>query len=104
MTNPTALERLSKIETLWRSGNNTHKHSFDGFIADKKDVDWLISELKLAWEREQIACEALEKYSEPDHVLSGSDYQMYATSSSRHAYDDGGQAAREALEKIRGKE
>lgn len=46
--------------------------------------------------------EALKFYSEPARILSGSDYQMYATSNSRWAYDDNGKLAREALSKTTG--
>lgn len=42
---------------------------------------------------------ALEFYSHEDSVLGGSDYQHYATSSSRIAFDDDGKNARSVLSK-----
>lgn len=46
------------------------------------------------------AKECASFYGVPDEVLSGSDYQMYGTSSSREAFDDGGEVAREFTKKL----
>lgn len=72
--------------------NATFRPSYiKGFIEGAK------SERQAILEKVREARKAIEHYSHPDQVLGGSDYQMYATSSSRQAYDDDGVLARKAL-------
>lgn len=73
-------------DAIYHADNNNFR-----FIANAPtDIANLLKE-------REVLREALKKYADPDRVLGGSDYQMYATSSSRQAYDDDGRAAREAL-------
>lgn len=45
----------------------------------------------------EVLREALEFYARAEQILSGSDYQYHGTSSFRHATDDNGEKANQAL-------
>lgn len=58
--NPELLKRLETIETLWRSSNNTELYSFDGFINDRSDIDWMIQTIRAQAKALELAKTALE--------------------------------------------
>lgn len=81
-------ERLADVEKKFKTNYSCYR-------ASAKEAEWLITELKSAWSRQQVLREALEKYTDINNWEFDNDIPSWAWINETF----GPEAAREALAK-----